>query len=58
MTFYILNCLGTTAVRTFQGHINEKNFVGLASDSDFIACGSEDNSLCVYYKGLTKILHK
>ncbi|KAF6028433.1 RFWD2 [Bugula neritina] len=49
---------GTSAVRTFKGHINEKNFVGLASDSDFVACGSEDNSLCVYYKGLTKILHK
>ncbi|XP_067941565.1 E3 ubiquitin-protein ligase COP1-like [Watersipora subatra] len=49
---------GTSVVRTFQGHLNEKNFVGLASDSDFIACGSEDNSLCIYYKEFTKVLHK
>lgn len=32
------------------GHINEKNFVGLATNGDYIACGSEDNSLCIYYK--------
>jgi WD40 repeat protein len=41
-------------LRTFRGHINEKNFVGLASDGDYIACGSENNSLCVYFKGLSK----
>lgn len=27
------------------GHINEKNFVGLATNGDYLACGSEDNSL-------------
>jgi len=38
-------------VRSFVGgHINEKNFVGLATNGDYIACGSEDNSLCIYYK--------
>ncbi|CAH1271706.1 RFWD2 [Branchiostoma lanceolatum] len=42
--------------RTFQGHINEKNFVGLASNGDYVACGSENNSLYVYYKGLSKQL--
>ena len=26
-------------LRTFKGHINEKNFVGLASNGDYIACG-------------------
>lgn len=26
-------------LRTFKGHINEKNFVGLATDGDYIACG-------------------
>jgi E3 ubiquitin-protein ligase RFWD2 len=38
-------------IRSFVGgHINEKNFVGLATNGDYIACGSEDNSLCIYYK--------
>lgn len=45
------NCL-----RTFKGHINEKNFVGLATDGDYVACGSENNALYVYYKGLSKQL--
>ncbi|KAL3871703.1 hypothetical protein ACJMK2_039686 [Sinanodonta woodiana] len=44
----------SNCVRTFKGHINEKNFVGLATDGDYIACGSENNSLYVYYKGLSK----
>uniref|UniRef100_UPI00358F7B84 E3 ubiquitin-protein ligase COP1 isoform X1 n=2 Tax=Myxine glutinosa TaxID=7769 RepID=UPI00358F7B84 len=43
-------------LRSFKGHINEKNFVGLASNGDYIACGSENNSLYVYYKGLSKML--
>ncbi|XP_022903546.1 E3 ubiquitin-protein ligase COP1-like isoform X1 [Onthophagus taurus] len=43
-------------LRSFVGHINEKNFVGLATDGDYIACGSENNALYVYYKGLTKKL--
>lgn len=37
--------------RSYSGHINDKNFVGLSCASGYIACGSEDNSLCVYYKG-------
>ena len=43
-------------LRSFVGHINEKNFVGLATDGDYVACGSENNSLYVYYKGVTKQL--
>ncbi|XP_053668667.1 E3 ubiquitin-protein ligase COP1-like [Anopheles marshallii] len=43
-------------LRSFTGHINEKNFAGLATNNDYLACGSEDNSLCVYYKGLSKQL--
>ncbi|CAL1540829.1 unnamed protein product, partial [Lymnaea stagnalis] len=42
------------AISTFKGHINEKNFVGLATDGDYIACGSENNSLYLYYKGLSR----
>ncbi|RWS06496.1 E3 ubiquitin-protein ligase RFWD2-like isoform X1 [Dinothrombium tinctorium] len=40
--------------RSFKGHVNEKNFVGLATDGDYIACGSENNSLYIYFKGLSK----
>ncbi|NXT04920.1 COP1 ligase, partial [Prunella fulvescens] len=43
-------------LRSFKGHINEKNFVGLASNGDYIACGDENNSLYLYYKGLSKTL--
>lgn len=43
-------------LRSFVGHVNEKNFVGLATDGDYIACGSEDNALYIYYKGLSKPL--
>lgn len=42
------------ALRSFQGHINEKNFVGLATDGEYIACGSEDKAMYVYYKGLPR----
>ncbi|KAK3851448.1 hypothetical protein Pcinc_041899 [Petrolisthes cinctipes] len=43
-------------VRSLQGHINEKNFVGLATDGEYVACGSENNSLYVYYKGMSRTL--
>ncbi|XP_048507915.1 E3 ubiquitin-protein ligase COP1-like [Athalia rosae] len=43
-------------LRSFVGHVNEKNFVGLATDGDYVACGSENNALYVYYKGLSKQL--
>ena len=35
-----------------KGHVNEKNFVGLATDGDYITCGSENNGLYIYYKVL------
>ncbi|XP_055694076.1 E3 ubiquitin-protein ligase COP1-like [Lutzomyia longipalpis] len=44
------------SIRSYVGHMNEKNFVGLATDGEYIACGSEDISLYVYYKGLPKPL--
>merc|ERR1711913_216648 len=40
----------------FTGHVNEKNFVGLATDGDYVTCGSENNGLYVYYMGLSKHL--
>ncbi|XP_047518888.1 E3 ubiquitin-protein ligase COP1-like [Pieris napi] len=43
-------------VRSFTGHANEKNFVGLATDGKYIACGSENNALYVYYNGVSKPL--
>lgn len=46
--------------RTYTGHTNEKNFVGLSTSDDFIACGSENNAVYCYYKSLSKpvISHK
>lgn len=41
----------TACVRTYVGHTNEKNFVGLSANADgYIACGSEDNIVHVYAK--------
>ncbi|KAJ2492406.1 hypothetical protein IWW37_001453 [Coemansia sp. RSA 2050] len=41
--------------RTFSGHTNEKNFVGLTtSGSEWIACGSENNTMYSYYRNLSQ----
>ena len=45
-----------SCLQTYMGHVNAKNFVGLDTDGDYIACGSENNSIYVYYKGLSKAL--
>jgi WD40 repeat protein len=37
-------------LRTFRGHTNEKNFVGLTVNSEYIACGSETNEVFVYHR--------
>ncbi|KAL6990710.1 coatomer subunit alpha [Sarracenia purpurea var. burkii] len=39
---------------TFRGHTNEKNFVGLTVNSEYIACGSETNEIFVYHKAISK----
>ncbi|CBI41056.3 unnamed protein product, partial [Vitis vinifera] len=41
-------------VRTFRGHSNEKNFVGLTVNSEYIACGSETNEVFAYHKAISK----
>eukprot|EP00173_Palmaria_palmata_P004059 Plantae.Rhodophyta-Palmaria_palmata.ctg4772.p1 GENE.Plantae.Rhodophyta-Palmaria_palmata.ctg4772~~Plantae.Rhodophyta-Palmaria_palmata.ctg4772.p1 ORF type:complete len:570 (+),score=118.34 Plantae.Rhodophyta-Palmaria_palmata.ctg4772:92-1711(+) len=38
--------------RTFTGHSNDRRFVGLSVTPDYIACGSETNSIYTYYKAL------
>ncbi|KAK9805364.1 hypothetical protein WJX73_007166 [Symbiochloris irregularis] len=43
-------------VRTYSGHVNEKNFVGLSVNGDFIACGSETNEVFVYHSTMSKPL--
>ncbi|KAG6557459.1 hypothetical protein Mapa_000732 [Marchantia paleacea] len=43
-----------SAIRTLKGHTNEKNFVGLAVNSEYIACGSESNEVYVYHKAMSK----
>ncbi|KAH9322403.1 hypothetical protein KI387_017042 [Taxus chinensis] len=39
-------------VRTFMGHTNVKNFVGLSVSDGYIATGSETNEVLVYHKSL------
>ncbi|KZV51230.1 hypothetical protein F511_05887 [Dorcoceras hygrometricum] len=41
-------------LRAFRGHTNEKNFVGLTVNSEYIACGSETNEVFVYHKAISK----
>ncbi|MQL83913.1 hypothetical protein Taro_016411 [Colocasia esculenta] len=41
-------------VRTFKGHTNEKNFVGLTVNNEYLACGSETNEVFVYHKAISK----
>ncbi|KAI8084941.1 WD40-repeat-containing domain protein [Halteromyces radiatus] len=36
--------------RTYSGHQNEKNFVGLSLKDELISCGSENNTLYTYHK--------
>ncbi|GLC48429.1 hypothetical protein PLESTB_000096900 [Pleodorina starrii] len=43
---------GAQLVRTFSGHVNERNFVGLCSEGDYLACGSESHEVYVYHRSL------
>lgn len=44
-TLRLWNARSLSPTRVFSGHANEKNFVGLSVDSEFIACGSETNEV-------------
>jgi E3 ubiquitin-protein ligase RFWD2 len=46
----------TKCIRSFAGHTNEKNFVGLSVNStgEFISCGSENNQVYAYYSQISK----
>ena len=35
---------------SYSGHVNEKNFVGLTMNEDYIFCGSEDGDVVGYFK--------
>jgi hypothetical protein len=49
MTFFVITTI-VFQVRTFRGHKNEKNFVGLSVNNEYIACGSETNEVFAYHK--------
>ncbi|KAI9205927.1 WD40-repeat-containing domain protein [Polychytrium aggregatum] len=57
-----VNSGASKCIRTFSGHLNEKNFVGLSINStgEFISCGSEANCVYTYFHSLPKpvIVHK
>ena len=44
--------------KTLEGHVNEKNFVGLSVAGDLVACGSETNEVFVYHKSFSRPLVK
>lgn len=52
----IASGIGGEAERIYEGHANEKNFVGLAVEGDFLACGSETNETFVFFKPLSKAI--
>lgn len=41
-------------IRSYSGHVNEKNFVGMStlSSLDLLACGSENNAVYCYHRDL------
>ncbi|KAF5474891.1 hypothetical protein F2P56_006744 [Juglans regia] len=41
-------------LHTYRSHTNEKNFVGLTANSQFICCGSETNQVFVYHKAISR----
>ncbi|UJR07728.1 hypothetical protein I4U23_012013 [Adineta vaga] len=43
-------------LRTYRGHVNEKNFVGLAVSSGYIVCGSESNTVHLYQREISRPL--
>ena len=48
---------GTRLTRVHDGHVNEKNFVGLSVGAgEYIACGSETNEVILYHKELRRPL--
>ncbi|EFJ35654.1 hypothetical protein SELMODRAFT_141846 [Selaginella moellendorffii] len=53
-TLRIWNVRTNTPIRTLTGHINERNFVGLSGNSDYVTCGSETNEVFVYHKAISR----
>ncbi|GJJ72634.1 E3 ubiquitin-protein ligase RFWD2 [Entomortierella parvispora] len=51
-TLKLWNTSRMNCARTYTGHVNEKNFVGLSASGDWISCGSENNAVYTYYKEL------
>ena len=41
-------------IRSFTGHVNEKNFVGLETHNGYIVTGSENNTCYLYTNELSK----
>jgi E3 ubiquitin-protein ligase RFWD2 len=58
---HVPNGLKSVPVKSYKGHRNTKNFVGLtceAPGTDYFACGSEDNNVYVYYRNSEKPIAK
>lgn len=53
-TIKLWNLSDMSLARTFTGHMNDKNFVGLSVTEDYIATGSEENTVYSYYKSIPR----
>jgi E3 ubiquitin-protein ligase RFWD2 len=53
-TIKLWNLETATLERTYSGHTNDRHFVGLSVNQDYIACGSEENAVYGYYKAIPK----
>mmetsp|Transcript_15357 Transcript_15357/g.39080 ORF Transcript_15357/g.39080 Transcript_15357/m.39080 type:complete len:559 (+) Transcript_15357:150-1826(+) len=51
-TLKLWNILDSSPIRTLSGHANEKHFVGMSVQDDWVACGSEVNELYIYHTSL------
>ena len=47
---------GASDAAVYDGHINDKNFVGLATQGDFLACGSETNEVLTIFRLCWRLL--
>lgn len=52
--YFTLLSLSKNYTYNYTRHTNEKNFVGLAVNGDYICCGSENNGVYAYYKMMSK----
>lgn len=57
-TLRLWNVVSGETKRVLSGHVNQKHFVGLALEDEWVAVGSETNELFVYNKSVNSPIHQ